>query len=128
MGGDISWIELRLADEGNGRTRFRLDHIAQVDEGRWAQFGPGAVGVGWDSGLIGSYLHLTTRQAVNPAKVAAWSASEDGHRFLTACSNAWCAASVALGTDPVAARAAADRTTAFYTGMPAAGAGVDQRG
>jgi len=41
----MSWIELRLADEGNGRTLFRLDHIAHVDDERWAQFGPGAVGV-----------------------------------------------------------------------------------
>jgi uncharacterized protein YndB with AHSA1/START domain len=31
LGGDVSWIELRLADEGSGRTRFRLDHIAQLD-------------------------------------------------------------------------------------------------
>ena len=66
MGGDVSWIELRLAGEGNGRTLFRLVHIAHVDDQRWAQFGPGAVGVGWDSGLIGLYLHLTTRQAVDP--------------------------------------------------------------
>jgi uncharacterized protein YndB with AHSA1/START domain len=50
MDGDISWIELRLADEGHGRTLFRLDRIAHLDDGRWAQFGPGAVGVGWESG------------------------------------------------------------------------------
>jgi uncharacterized protein YndB with AHSA1/START domain len=118
LGGDISWIELRLTDEGNGRTLFRLDHIAHVDGRRWAQFGPGAVGVGWESGLIGLYLHLTTRQAADPAKAAAWSASEEGHRFLTACSDAWYEASVAAGSDPAAARAAADRTTAFYTGTP----------
>jgi len=68
-----------------------------VDDERWAQFGPGAVGVGWDSGLIGLYLHLTTRQAVDPAKMAEWSASEEGHRFLTASSDAWYEASVAFG-------------------------------
>src|SRR5215469_8147552 len=116
MGGDVSWIELRLADEGNGRTLFRLSHIAHVEDERWLQFGPGAVGVGWDSGLIGLLLQLTTRQAVNPAKVAEWSASEEGRRFLTAPSNAWYGASVAFGTGPAEARAAADRTTAFYTG------------
>jgi uncharacterized protein YndB with AHSA1/START domain len=117
MGGDVSWIELRLTDEGAGRTRFRLDHIAHVDDDRWARFGPGAVGVGWDGGLMGLYLHLTTGQAVDPAEVAGWSASGEGIRFLTASSDAWRAASVASGTDPAAARAAADRTTAFYTGM-----------
>jgi hypothetical protein len=35
---------------------------------------------------------------------------------------------VAFGTDPAEARAAADRTTAFYTGPPEPGAGVDQHG
>ena len=128
MGGDVSWIELRLTDEGNGQTRFRLDHIAHVDDERWAQFGPGAVGVGWDGGLIGLYLYLTTRQAMEQVEVAAWSASSEGRRFLTASSEAWYEASVAFGTDPAGARAAADRTTAFYTGAPEAGAGADQHG
>lgn len=128
MGGDISSIELRLADEGNGRTLFQLRHIARIDDERWPQFGPGAVGVGWDSGLIGLYLHLTSRHAVDPAKVAGWSASEEGRRFLTASSDAWCEASVAFGTDPAEARAAANRTTAFYTGMPKPGTGADQHG
>ena len=118
MGDDVSWIELRLADEGDGRTLFRLGHIAHVDNERWTQFGPGAVGVGWDSGLIGLSLHLTTGQAVDPATVAEWSVSQDGRRFLTASSEAWYEASVASGTDPAEARAAADRTTAFYTGAP----------
>ena len=128
MGGDVSCIELRLADEGNGRTTFRLDHIAHVDDERWARFGPGAVGVGWDSGLIGLYLHLTTRRTVDPAAVAEWSASAEGRRFLAASSDAWYTASVAFGTDPAHARAAADRTTAFYTGAPEPGAPAGQHG
>src|ERR1700753_1900464 len=41
FGGDVSWIELRLTAEGDGQTRFRLDHIARVDDERWDQFGPG---------------------------------------------------------------------------------------
>ena len=44
--------------------------------------------------------------------------------FLSASSDAWYEASVAAGAD--AARAAADRTTAFYTGTPEPGA--DQPG
>ncbi len=116
MGSDVSWIELRLSDEGGGRTLFRLSHIARVADEVWSQFGPGAVGVGWDSGLIGLFLHLSTGEAADPARAAAWSASEEGRRFMTASSEAWYQASVASGTDPAAARAAADRTTAFYTG------------
>jgi uncharacterized protein YndB with AHSA1/START domain len=121
MGSDVSWIELRLTDEGNGRTFFQLNHIVPADDERWARFGPGAVGVGWESGLIGLYLHLTTGQAADPAKFAEWSASEESRRFMTASSDGWYEASVVFGTDPAVARAAADRTTAFYTGMPGPG-------
>jgi uncharacterized protein YndB with AHSA1/START domain len=128
MGGDTSWIELRLTDEGNGRTRFRLEHIAHVDDALWAQYGPGAVGVGWDSALIGLYLHLTTGRTVDPATVAEWSGSEEGHRFLIASSNAWYEASVAGGANPAEARAAAEHTTAFYTGISEPDAGNDVRG
>jgi hypothetical protein len=51
--------------------------------------------------------------------MAEWSASDEGRRFLTSSSDAWCEASVAAGADRTEARAAADRTTAFYTGTPA---------
>jgi uncharacterized protein YndB with AHSA1/START domain len=114
-GGDISWIEVRLAGESGGRTRFELEHIARVDDERWAEFGPGAVGVGWDLGLMGLSLHLDSGEAVDPAEVAAWSASDDGKRFVTLSSGAWGDASIAAGTDRAAAEAARDRTTAAYT-------------
>ncbi len=48
----MSWIELRLTPVEDGGTRFELEHIAHVDDERWAEFGPGAVGVGWDTGLL----------------------------------------------------------------------------
>jgi uncharacterized protein YndB with AHSA1/START domain len=114
-GGDISWIEVRLAGESGSRTRFELEHIARVDDERWAEFGPGAVGVGWDLGLMGLSLHLDSGEAVDPAEVAAWSASDDGKRFVTLSSGAWGDASIAAGTDRAAAEAARDRTTAAYT-------------
>jgi uncharacterized protein YndB with AHSA1/START domain len=115
-GGEVSWIELRLTPEPGGRTRFTLKHIAHVDDERWAEFGPGAVGVGWDLALVGLALHLAGGgAAVDPAEVAAWSASDDGRRFMALASDEWRDASVAAGTKPDAAREAADRTTAFYT-------------
>ena len=36
--------------------------------------------------------------------------------FMTLASQRWCDASIAAGTDPADAHAAADRTTAAYTG------------
>lgn len=115
-GGEVSWIELRLSTAAQAATRFELEHIAHVDDTRWAEFGPGAVGVGWDLGLVGLTTHLSTGQTVDPQAAAAWSASDEGRQFMSLSSRRWCDASVAAGADELDARAAADRTTAAYTG------------
>jgi DNA-binding transcriptional ArsR family regulator len=115
-GGGVSWIELRLSPEPGGpATRFALTHIARVDD-RWEQFGPGAVGVGWDLGIAGLAKHLASGDAIDLAAGAAWAASDDGRHFITLSSSAWGAANVAAGAEEDEARAAADRTTAAYTG------------
>jgi uncharacterized protein YndB with AHSA1/START domain len=117
-GDETTWIEVRLTPVDAGRTRFELEHIALVDNERWAEFGPGAVGVGWDLGLLGLHLHLGGQETVDPAAFAAWAESDDGRRFVVLSSERWRDASIAAGTDPDAARAAGDRTTAAYTGTP----------
>jgi uncharacterized protein YndB with AHSA1/START domain len=117
-GDETTWIEVRLTPVDAGRTRFELEHIALVDNERWAEFGPGAVGVGWDLGLLGLHLHLGGQETVDPAAFAAWTESDDGRRFVVLSSERWRDASIAAGTDPDAARAAGDRTTAAYTGTP----------
>ncbi|MDH6465029.1 uncharacterized protein YndB with AHSA1/START domain [Micromonospora sp. A200] len=120
-GDEVSWIEVRLTPEGDGRTRFELEHVAHVDDERWTEFGPGAVGVGWDLGLLGLASHLAADgSGISPEQAEAWMGSEEGRRFVTLSSESWGKASVAAGTDPEAARAATARTTAFYTGAPAA--------
>ncbi|NYF59800.1 SRPBCC family protein [Micromonospora purpureochromogenes] len=120
-GDEVSWIEVRLTPEGDGRTRFELEHVAHVDDERWTEFGPGAVGVGWDLGLLGLASHLAADgSGISPEQAEAWMGSEEGRRFVTLSSESWGEASVAAGTDPEAARAATARTTAFYTGAPAA--------
>ena len=50
---------------------------------------------------------------------AAFATSPEGKAFMTGSSEAWGQAAVAAGTDRDAAQAAAQRTTAFYTGEPA---------
>jgi uncharacterized protein YndB with AHSA1/START domain len=119
-GGETSWVELRLTPEPDGRTRFALEHIAHIDDELWAQFGPGAAGVGWDLAVLALTLHLATgddrpeREAVE-----AWQASDDGREFIRLSSERWAEASVAAGTDAAEAQEAAGRTTDFYSGEPA---------
>ena len=118
-GEEVSWIEVRLTPAGDGQTRFELEHVAHVDQDRWDQFGPGAVGVGWDLALLGLASHLAADgSGVTPEESQAWAVSAQGQAFATASSERWGEASVAAGTDAEAARAAVQRTTAFYTGMP----------
>lgn len=120
-GGEVSWIELHLTSEEDG-TRFRLEHIAHVDDTKWAEFGPGAVGVGWDLMVRGLSLHLGTGgAAVDPNEFMAWMGSHEGRRFMTSSSEAWYAANVDGGEDEKTAREAADRTTAAYTGAGESG-------
>jgi uncharacterized protein YndB with AHSA1/START domain len=120
-GGQVSWIELRLTPEPGGRARFALGHIAHVDDELWSQFGPGAVGIGWDQGVLGLTLYLASgRERPDRAAVEAWQMSEDGRRFVALASERWAAASVAAGTAAAEAEAAAARATDFYTGEPAA--------
>ena len=120
-GGQTSWVELRLTREPDGGTRFALEHVAHVEDEFWAQFGPGAVGVGWDQAVLGLTLYLTS-PADLPERdaVEAWQTSDVGLHFVSLSSERWAEASIAAGTDAEAAQAAAARTTDFYSGLPAA--------
>jgi uncharacterized protein YndB with AHSA1/START domain len=114
-GEQVSWIEVRLTADPEGRTRLALEHIAHVDDGQWAEFGPGAVGIGWDMGFMGLAVYLSSGGRADRQESADWAASAEGREFMSLASERWCDASVAAGTDPAGARAAADRTTAAYT-------------
>jgi uncharacterized protein YndB with AHSA1/START domain len=117
-GDEVSWIVLQLTPTPDGRTSFELEHIAHVDDERWLQYGPGAVGVGWDLALIGLGLHLATGRAVDRSAAEAWTTSPEGARFMTESSERWRQASVDAGTPADEALAAAERTSGFYTGSP----------
>ena len=119
-GGDVSWVEVRLTTPEPGTTLFTLEHTAAVNDELWAQFGPGAVGIGWELGLMGLAQYLSTSAGVTPEAGPAWMASAEGKEFMTLSSQRWCDASIASGTDGRAAQEAADRTTAAYTATPAA--------
>lgn len=115
---EVTWLEVRLTEEAPGRTRLDLEHAAHVDPGRWKQFGPGAVGVGWDLALLGLATHLSGAGDLDPEEAAAWPLSEDGRKFIASSSELWGTANAANGEDEATAAESAARTTAFYTGQP----------
>ena len=114
FGGDVSWVEVSLSNDGDGRARLTLTHIARLS-GHWDEYGPGAVGVGWEMGLMGLALHLDDPTAPMPDAVE-FATSPEGRAFISGSGEGWARAAIAAGTDPDAANAAASRTTAFYTG------------
>ena len=114
--GQVSWVDLQLKTESEDRTSLRLEHMAHVPDDMWKQFGPGAVGVGWDQALLGLYQHLSTGETVDHKEAEAWLKSDEGKAFVMASSEEWCQASIADGAGEAEAEAAAAQTTAFYTG------------
>lgn len=112
---DVSELEVRLVPAGEGRTTLELEHVAIVPDDRWTEYGPGAVGVGWDQGLLGLARHLTGEPPLDPM---AWGMGDEGRAFFVASSRAWGDASVVAGTDPDAAARAAEATLAFYAPPP----------
>lgn len=102
---------MRLSPGEDGQTVFELEHSAAVDPQMWGQFGPGAVGVGWDLGLLGLSLHLQGGQIEDPA---AWEASAEAREFSTLSSEAWGKAFLASGASSDEVASAVENTTNFY--------------
>ena len=122
FGGMLSWLEVTLTPDGE-RTVLELAHEAHVTPDLWGQFGPGAVGVGWDLALMALGRHIDSGAPVDPEKASAFPVSPDGAEFIRAAAAGWAGAAVADGDEPVAAQQAAARTVAFYTTPPQAAAG-----
>jgi uncharacterized protein YndB with AHSA1/START domain len=118
FGGKVSWVDVRVTAESGERARLEIEHIAEVDDDMWTQFGPGAVGIGWDGALMGLAMHVSTGATVGRAQAAAWMASEEARMFYAQSSERWREASVASGTPEAEAAAAAARVTDAYTGAP----------
>jgi len=112
---DISEVEVRLSSPESGMTILELEHSAIVPEDRWDQYGPGAVGVGWDGALLGLTLHLQGGSVDDPL---AWQVSNEGRVFFTRSSEAWGEANAAAGADADAVARAVANTTAFYAPVP----------
>src|SRR5215813_15271997 len=114
FGGGTSWIDVKLAAD-SGKARMTLEHTAIIED-HWNQFGPGAVGIGWDLAVTGLERHLATGASVDHATAEAWMGSPNGKEFMSQSGESWRAAHVASGVDPASAKERSDRTIAFYRG------------
>ena len=111
----VSEVQLRLTSTGDDATTLELEHLAIVPEEFWTMYGPGAVGVGWDGGMLGLALHLRGGSVDDPI---AWQVSDEGREFSTLCSAAWGRAYEASGADPTEVATAVANTTQFYAPDP----------
>lgn len=118
----MSWLEVTLTTAADGTT-MELAHEAHVEPDLWGQFGPGAVGVGWDLALMGLGQHIESGAPVDPAEAAAFSTSPEGVELVRRAATDWADAAVGDGDEPDAAHEAAKRTVAFYTTPPEDGPG-----
>jgi uncharacterized protein YndB with AHSA1/START domain len=119
FGGMRSWLEVTLTADGK-RTVLELAHEARLTPDLWGQFGPGAVGVGWDLTLRALGRHIDGGAPVDREEAAAFPVSPDGMEFIRTAAAEWADAAVTDGEEPDAAQQAAARTVAFYTTPPEA--------
>jgi uncharacterized protein YndB with AHSA1/START domain len=110
FGGGVSWVTVTL-HPFDGGTMLQLVHESPVEPEFWEQFGPGAVGVGWDGALLGLSLHLAGGEL--PA-VEDLDQDPAVREFNAASARAWGEAQLAAGTDPALVEANVAATTAFY--------------
>ncbi|MCT4357131.1 SRPBCC family protein [Streptomyces sp. Je 1-79] len=111
----FSEVEVRLTPEADGRTVFDLEHVAVVPEEFAGQFGPGAVGVGWDLALLGLGRYLTGGE-ISREEMLAWSESAEAREGMRLSGELWGSAYAASGAAPDVVAATTAATIAFYTG------------
>jgi uncharacterized protein YndB with AHSA1/START domain len=87
-------LDLAPAGESESETELVLRHEVPDDD-HWAQYGPGAVGVGWDLGLLSLAGHLEDFTL------------EPGPELMRASAEAWGAAHDAPEAEAMAARTVA---------------------
>jgi len=115
QGAMVSWLQVTLTPAGE-ETALELRHEAHVPPERWDQFGPGAVGIGWDLGLMGLERHLDSAAALDRAAGMAFPTTPEGAAFVRHAGDGWSSAAAADGEDLGQAQQAAARAVAFYTG------------
>lgn len=113
VAGSVSWVSVSLTPVEGG-TRLEVTHESPADPTFWAQYGPGATGLGWDLSLVGLGRYAEDGTEFGPDHEEAFCASPAGAAFLEAAGADWAEAAIADGDDHDAALEAAKRSVAFY--------------
>ena len=109
---DSSIVDVVLEpDPDLGGTRLTLTHTAVVPPEMWDTFGPGAVGVGWELGVVSLAAHLEGQEIGTPADLET---NPEYHAALAASSEEWGVAYRAAGVDDETVARAVAATTGFY--------------
>jgi uncharacterized protein YndB with AHSA1/START domain len=110
-----SKVEVRLSVGEDAQTILDLEHAAIVPPGMWSEYGPGAVGVGWDLTLLGLAMEL---RSIFLEDKDAWSLTPEARQFIIGSSNSWGAANQASGASAEDAQKCVENTTKFYAPDP----------
>jgi uncharacterized protein YndB with AHSA1/START domain len=108
---DLSEVEVLLSPTDDGGTRFELEHRANVPDKFWSEFGPGAVGMGWDLSLLG--LAGYVRGEVVEDKEG-FVQTPEARDFMRRSAEGWRVAHQASGATPEEATSSSDNTLAAY--------------
>jgi uncharacterized protein YndB with AHSA1/START domain len=109
-GEQFSCVTLELASTGDGATELVLRHTVPDDE-HWAQYGPGAVGVGWDLPL--AVLGVLVAGGNAPTSDEFMN-DPSSPTLMRHSASAWGTAHQTAGASPETARNAAANTSAAY--------------
>lgn len=123
FGGQTSRVEATLSQHDKA-TELRLDHTVPVDD-HWREFGPGAVGIGWELALsTGLARYLAEATVIDYAEVdpgrergSSPAQSPELSRLIAEASASWADADIVSGAQAAETRAAAARCHAVYTGQ-----------
>lgn len=87
--GFVSWVAVSLSADGPDRTAVTLAHTVDTDNDHWRQFGPAAVGIGWDLAWVRGLQPYLHGEAPDAAAEAMWPLSAEGRAFVHACADSW---------------------------------------
>ncbi len=115
FGGSVSWVNVALASTHDGGAHLTLEHLCPLNP-HWDKFGPGAVGIGWELGLLGLGMHLRSQAVRDTFDEHAFGVSEEGKDFVSQTGAGWIAADIKGGEDAAEATKRGQLTIHFYRG------------